>query len=373
MEKLSTQMSDALQILPAPPLDSIVNGALQDIPKHADLRLLQGRVYDVRNGLLQYIEEGISDQAEQGTTLESEQEFDEIMSTLRAVLPPLDIGTVRQKKCFSAWRSALVAIWGLLWGAGIGQAIMYAGDLGFGINIVSLFAIIGAILALWMADYLMQSMEQGVLRSSWGEISWKKFKQRAFWFWCILFALSIVQDFFDSQMGLLFSLRAIGIFLSTGSLLPLLSDSYSVLVLLFLFACLLKRATCDDHEDFAQKLRVAATQWWHGASLITSLLLENIVLKKEGKRQNLQTVGSDLYSLASELPEAKRKWMEERLLRLGFSAPHETGELVWKESMYDTYIPLGHIVEGDACYVDKSPLLKDGLLLQKGTVRKIRS
>ncbi len=373
MTKTSPQIFEALQALPEPPLDSIVHGALQDIPQNADLRLLQGRVYDVRNGLLQHIEECIHGQAKEVSHIESEQEFDAIMSTLRGALPPLDIGAVRQKKRFSAWRSALVAVWGLLWGAGIGQAIMYTGNFGFGMNVVSFCAIVGIMGALWMAEYFMQAMEQGIVRTPWGEISWKKFARRAFWLWCILCGLSILQDFFDMQLGIVFSLRALGIFLSTGSLLPLLSDPYVVLGFLFLFACLLKRSTCNDLEDFAQKLHLAAMQWWYGASLTSSLLLENMALKKEGQRQNLQAVGSDLYSLAAELPEAKRKWMEERLLRLGFSAPHEAGEIIWQESMYDTYIPLGHIVDGDACYVDKSPLLKDGLLLQKGTVRKIRS
>ncbi len=360
-----------LQSLPEPPFADFVADALYQLPDEPEAKIIQGRVYDFRRALIRHMEEHLTAKA-QIDDMEAEHAHEERMDLLRSALPPLTVDTIRSSTKFSPLRTGLLAILGLLCGAAMGQAILYAESLGFGLSFVSICSVAGVVFTLWAAEKCAWKADDALVATPFGPKSWGKIRRYAFWFWCIVLILQLAQDFLGARSGILHFMQALGLFLRSGSLLALFSNVYGLLALTLAFALLLKKPAHFDKYEFADKLLLAAKHWWAGSSLAASLLIENADLKKQHKPDTIQSVGSDLYSLAHELPQSKKIWMEERLVRLGFEAPHQDGCLAWSEAMQDTYTPLGHIEVGQHCFVDEPPLFEDGILVRKGSVRKVR-
>ncbi len=351
----------------------VLKKATHNLPPLPDSREIQGRIFDVRRAL---IDKALSlALAEQQLDGEEKHRCEDL---LRDSLPPLVAPLVQQKPHFSAWRSALVAVLGLLFGSAIGQGIAAAqltvgGSLLFSAGTAVLCGIMGVMGLLWLTDYLVRSASQGYLRFPWGKTPWKRFRRAFFAAWLLILLVTVGRDFFTGQTVLVHMLESLGLFLSTGQMLGIFTNGYGLLAFLGAVALLIKRPMYFERHDFEQGLEIAASNWWAGAQVAARLLVENTQLKNDDIRETWQRVGRDLYSLAGELPEARGQWMQERLRKLGMEAPREQGVLTWSIDLQERYTPLGHLEAGDACFVDEPPILENGNLLRKGTVRKVRS
>ncbi len=352
-------------------LTEVLTLATQALPSQPQERDLQGRIFDTRQRLVaKVLQECAPDDVQDN--LEQEDIW-------RDALPPLLLPQVRKISPFSAWRSAAMAILGLLLGTALGQAL-----LGFGIinkpetptyqstGLVVLCGLLGAMFLLWLAEYFVQARSRGHVLLFGNKYRWKRFARLAGIAWLSLLALSIIRDFFGGKVGVLHFLQSVGAFLQEGLILPLFVNNYGLLLFCFAFCALLKRPLSFDHQDFEEKLAMAVEQWWAGAIRIGALLQENISLKNDPTKAAWHKVGIELYSLAGELPEARKDWLESRLQRLGIEVAREEGELFWTDALSERYTPLGHIALGDACFVDEPPVLEQGLLVRKGTMRKVR-
>ncbi len=387
LPEVEIEIAPAPKVVMAPTnVDLIIQDATRNIPSTPDERVLQGRIFDTRQRLIRQLmqdslvlEEHNHDTEHQDLSLTQEDLW-------RDMLPPLWMPPVRKTTRFSAWRSALLAILGLVMGFAIGQALLSVGlfDAVFmqgtenfsqstqSTSLTIIFGLLGVMGSLWLAEYFIKAMSCDSIRIFGNRYRWKPFTRLASWVWFGALVLALARDVFHGQLGPLHMLQMFGHFLNTGQALPFFSNTYGILLYTFLFALFLKRPLYFDHDDFEDKLSMAVYQWWAGASRIGPLLFENIRLKNDPSKDAWKKVGSELYSLAGELPEARQQWLEERLRRLGIEVTREQGKLLWSEEMTDRYTPLGHITFGDACYVDEPPILEQGLLIRKGTVRKIR-
>ncbi len=358
----------------------MIDMAVKNLPTQPQEGDLQRCIFDTRQSLVQkiqgkyapVIEEGLTDLAAEAKALEYEQMW-------RSMLPPLLLPTVRKITQFSAWRSAVIAILGLLLGTGFGQALLGIGLISTpqtphyqSAGLVVLCALMGAMGVLWLAEYLVQAKNSGVLRVFTKKYRWKRFARFCNLTFAIVLVLAVVRDFFGGKVFFLHLVQSFGVFLHEGHTVAFFSNIYGILIFCFIFSMLLKRPLSFDHQDFEDKLQTAVRQWWAGASCIGQLLQENLELKKDNRKAAWHKVGIDLYSLAGELPEARKDWLETRLRRVGIEATREEGVLIWEPELEDRYTMLGHIAVGDACYVDEPPVFEEGLLVRKGTVRKVR-
>ncbi len=370
--------------------------ALLALPLNPDERMLQSRVFDTRQRLVQKL---LCQCAEAYTEQNKELKIsaDAMEDAWREALPPLLLPPIGKIAHFSAWRTALLALLGFLLGLAVGQAFTSLGVLGaydmgdaarqgqamgeslgqpsFSMGIQLICGLLGAMGIVWFSEYLLGGMTSGRLVFLGKKYTWKRF--RRFFTWGVggLLVLSLVRDFMGAKLGILHLVQGFGFIFTSGQVLPFFANVYGIVCFCVAFALLLQRPLSFDEHDFSEKLQVAIAQWWTGASLVGPLLIENMQLKHDPTKDAWKKVGLELYSLAGELPEARGQWLKERLRRVGVEATREQGDagaLYWSEEMSERYTPLGFIAVGDACYVDEPPLLEQGLLVRKGTVRKVR-
>ncbi len=350
-------------------LTNLVQSLVKDLPNSPDERALQGCAFDVRRNLItKIIEDTVPNNDDY--MHQDEQEFYEEL--LRKSLPSLQIPALKPQSKPSALHTALLAVLGLLFGSALGQGLSAVPSLAFGSGGMVICGILGIVCILWLADYLLQAANKGTIKLPWGVYTWIKARKLFTLSWFGLLGLSLVRDFFAARVGLLHLLESLGAFLNTGNTLNLFTNIYGTLAFVGGIALLLKRPKAFDREDFIQKLEVATQNWWDNASLAAKLLIENNNLINDPTRKEWQQVAREIYSFSAELPKAQQQWLIERLHRLGLETAREEGALIWQQDMLDHYIPLGHIDIGDACYVDEPPILENGSVVKKGTMRKIR-
>ena len=337
---------------------------------------LQGRLFDLRRRLVdmlvrEYALPAESTEAkEEGQTREydREQEFEDM---LRHRLPPLAVQPGPFVPVFSAWRSAVIAILGLLAGSTLAQGLMLGGlPLGGGMAVLCGMAGVG--LALQAAHALVRAKAAGALSLPWGQMAWSKAARLCRWAFGAAVLLTLLRDFFSAREVLANLLTALGAFLGQGQVLPLLASVWGTLLWLALFALCLHRPMPLDKEAFARRVEDAACHWWGGASVAAAALAELALLRRDDRMKQWRQAGGDLYSFAAELPPARREWLEDRLRLLGLEAPREQGPLLWEPGLAELYDVLGHVEQGDRCFVDQPPLLDKGHLLRRGVLRKVR-
>ncbi len=358
-------------------ISHVVALAVKDLSPSPSEREIQRRIYDVRRTLIDKAMLQLLSNKEHSD--EEKLQYEDI---LRDSLPSMIAPATVKKPHFSAWRSALVAILGLFFGSAVGQslsavqmttqALPFTASPVFSASTAVLCSIMGVMALLWFTEWLVRCSAQNYLRMPWGKVSWKMFSRIFIVVWCVLLAITVGRDFLTGQTVLINLLESFGIFLRTGQLLGVFTNGYGLLIFFALMSMLIKRPLYFEKEDFEQRLDIAAQNWWACAQLATQLILENKTLKNDELRETWQKVGRDLYSLAGELPEARGRWMQERLRRLGMEAPREDGLLKWSLDLQERYTPLGHLEQGDSCFVDEPPILENGALVRKGTVRKVR-
>lgn len=290
---------------------------------------------------------------------------------LRDSLPPLPVPAGPYVSVFSAWRSGIAAILGLIVLSAMAQGLA----LPEAIRLLLGMAGVGA--ALWLAEALAQARAQGAVH--WGKrrVRWKTLGRLGRIVWGAALVLTLLRDFLQQNPALSDILSALTAFLQDGPL-ALVQNMYWLLALLALFALTIRKTIRLDTDEYRVRLLLGAQIWWDGALL----LRDGILARHEathGKQSLLrQKAAQEVCSFASELPSAQAFWLRERLHMLGFStAAHgeaaPTGELRWHSGLAAEYDVVGYVQEGDRCYVDTPPLLEGEQVLRKGSLRKVRT
>lgn len=341
---------------PTPPEELLARTESRITPTSNDAALA-ACIFDLRRGLIEALLERTLPEGEENATTEDE---------LRDALPPLKVPPGPFVPVFSAWRSALAAVLGLLAGSAVAQGLRLSG----GWDVLGGMG--GVAAALWGTEALARAAARGSLPLFKG-LSARVLRRRLGIIFGILLLLALLRDFLQGNPAPEYLLAAVGDFLSQGMTLGLFTNMYTLLVMVALFGVAAVRPVRLDAEEYRQRLRISALTWWEGAARYVETFSRLHGTRRDGERRRLRQVGQDLYSFACELPPARRAWLEDRLRRLGLEAPRAEGELIWDASLAQSYDPVGYLETGDRCYVDLPPLLENGELLRKGTVRKVRT
>ncbi len=355
-------------------LSALINNAVESLPQEPSEQDLQGCAFDVRRALISQVMDNISHDLEntENKTLDHEHNFEHYEDILRKNLAPMQSPSLSRIPKPSALRNALLAVLGLFFGSSIGQGLSTIPHLGLGSALVVIFGILGVVATLKVAEHILQAFQHGKITLPWGIYSYTKARKFFIMGWFGLLAITALRDFFGGRTTLLHFFESLNLFLSTGNILNIFTNIYGVLFFIGCVGLLIKRPTVFDKADFSKQLSVASQNWFNGAHLCAKLLVENDELKNNPSREYWQQVGRDIYSFAHELPSAQRHWLTERLNKLGIKILTHEQSLTWNKQMLELYIPLGHIDDGDACYVDEPPILEDDVVVRKGTIRKIR-
>lgn len=290
---------------------------------------------------------------------------------LRDSLPPLPVPAGPYVPVFSAWRSGIAAILGLIVLSAMAQGLALPEAIRL------LLGMAGVGVALWLAEALAQARAQGAVH--WGKrrVRWKTLGRLGRIVWGAALVLTLLRDFLQQNPALSDILSALTAFLQDGPL-ALVQNMYWLLALLALFALTIRKTIRLDTDEYRVRLLLGAQIWWDGALL----LRDGILARHEathGKQSLLrQKAAQEVCSFAAELPSAQAFWLRERLHMLGFStAAHgeaaPTGELRWHSGLAAEYDVVGYVQEGDRCYVDTPPLLEGEQVLRKGSLRKVRT
>ncbi len=351
-------------------LSKLVHDAASSLPHNPSEQDLQGCAFDVRRALINKAVQNMTQEFEQDDSNENAHDFEHYEDILRKTLAPMQGPTLQRIPKTSAFRSALLAILGLLFGSAIGQGISAAHGLSSGLVVI--FGILGVVAMLWLSEHILQAAQSGTITLPLGTYTYKRARKFSLILWFGVLALAVIRDFLGGRTALLHIFESLNLFLTTGNVLGIFTNIYGVLAFALGIGLLIKRPIVFDKEGFIKQLELASLNWWNGATLCSKLLIENELLKNNPAQKHWQQVGRDVYSFAHELPNAQKQWLTERLHKLGIKTLNEEHALTWHKQMLEHYIPLGHIDDGDACYVDEPPILEDNIVVRKGTMRKIR-
>lgn len=146
-----------------------------------------------------------------------------------------------------------------------------------------------------------------------------------------------------------------------------------------LFALLLllgRKRVVFDRRRYEERIGDSLRKWVAGA--IPSALLAVIEPSPEGGRSKigeLPLLAGRILEL-EELPEedlsAGVAELALSVRNMGFQRENGVKSLTWSEEMAERYAPFGAVEAGDPVTVEREPLLQDGLVLEKGLVRKVR-
>lgn len=368
------------RVFPAPsdssPVAALVESNAGPLTLRATPAELAASVFDLRRGLVESLirqpDAGVAQQSEDSSyaasSLPSMDAAHE--DILRDSLPPLLVPSGPYTPVFSAWRGAIVAVVGLICGSAVAQGLALSGAAAV------LLSTMGVGGALWLADMLAHASACGTLQLGSCALRWKTLRRVARLLWGAALVLTLLRDFLQQNPALQDILTAVSGFLTQGSALALLQNMYWLLALSLLFALASRKPARLDVDEYRLRLHIAAQAWWDGALLArTGILARHEQL--HGKQSLLrQKAAQELCSFAAELPSAQSFWLRERLLMLGFSALSPDGategEVRWHNALAATYDVVGHVEDGDRCYVDTVPLMDGERMARKGTLRKVR-
>lgn len=290
---------------------------------------------------------------------------------LRDSLPPLQVPAGPYLPMFSAWRSGIAAVLGLMFTAAVAQGLGLPESLGL------LLGMAGVAAALWLTETLAQARAQGTMHLGKRRMRWKTLGRISRIVWGVALLLTLLRDFLQQNPALSDILSALSAFLQHGPL-ALVQNMYWLLALMLLFALTIRKTVRLNKDEYRTRLLLSAQVWWDSALLLRDSILARYEAT-HGKQSLLrQKAAQELCSFAAELPSAQAFWLRERLHMLGYStaAPGEaapTGELHWHSALAASYDVVGYVQEGDPCYVDTPPLLSGEQVLRKGTLRKVRT
>jgi hypothetical protein len=215
---------------------------------------------------------------------------------------------------------------------------------------------------------------------------WKNLRRLVFFFvflrgnvrlalWCVFGAalcFALLRDFVLGRPVLETFLAGVNSLLTQGQLWQLFSSFYGFWLWLGLWLVLLSLPKKLNMAVAKARINDACQVWYETAQTLLRLqyVAHNPTQGSAGAR--LEALGQDVYSFAHELSPERRDWLIERLRDLGLEFEESRGEMLWHEALAEHYDKLGIIHEGDACFVDKVPEMKEGRVVRKGLLRKVR-
>ena len=191
--------------------------------------------------------------------------------------------------------------------------------------------------------------------------------------WGMLLGMALLRDFILGRAVLEHFLDGTRVLLEQGNFWPLFSSFYGFWGWLACVLLVLAWPQALNRRLAAARLCDAACCWRENAEQLVEALAANVSAADAPAHKRMAAVGQELYSFAQELDETRRGWLLERLRDLDLEFPQEDGDLRWHEDMRGQYDALGLLREGDRCFVDKVPEIKEGKVLRKGLVRKVRA
>lgn len=322
--------------------------AVPDGAASPSMAALEGCIFDLRRALLDHLTARFAPESPQWEDM------------LRETLPPLEASPGPFLPAFSVWRSALTSVLGLLAGSAVVRGVALHTGVSGGLTVLG--GMLGAAGALRLVHALSRTSAAHPRRALRRRLGWLAF--------AAVPAAAAALDILRGRDIVGSALAAVGAFLSQGDALALFSNVYILWAMVGTLVLCARPPVRLDRQAFAERLELAARNWWSGAARAAEALADDA--RHERRERRWRQVGRELWSLAGELDSPRRQWLEERLRLLGLDAPRHEGALVWSAGMADLYEPLGYLEPGDACYVDMPPLMEEGRMLRKGAVRKVR-
>lgn len=155
--------------------------------------------------------------------------------------------------------------------------------------------------------------------------------------------------------------------------------SWKALLLLPLLMALLlllgRREVVFDPVRHEEAVRPALASWADAAARIALLVASPAPQMLDDSEEAASLLASmilpledapleDLRAGVSELASAARN--------LGFSGESPASSFIWSDEAASEYAPFGAVEPGDPVRIERSPLFRDGELLAKGLVRRVR-
>ena len=148
-------------------------------------------------------------------------------------------------------------------------------------------------------------------------------------------------------------------------------------VLLALVLLLGRRTERVDRRAWAERLEQDLSSWLEGASRVAFLLgtAERGPESAPADRE-LPALAAKIFALSGVSRDDLAAGMDELaadVRNLGFGSGGEAGEFAWDPEGADRFEVFGTVEPGDRVRVERPPLLRDGLVLRRGLVRKVRN
>lgn len=146
-------------------------------------------------------------------------------------------------------------------------------------------------------------------------------------------------------------------------------------LLLATLALLGAREPRFDRKQHEESVRRAFASWTEGAARIALLAASPSAPLQKDEEEAIPLLASRILSLEGACCEDLTAGVSElaaEVRNLGFSDEHPAVLLRWNEEAAEKYTPFGVVEPGDAVRVEREPLFRNGELLAKGLVRKVR-
>ncbi len=146
-------------------------------------------------------------------------------------------------------------------------------------------------------------------------------------------------------------------------------------VLLGLILLLGKRTSGYDRKTWESAVRERLSSWVESAARIAFLLGETIPLASSTEESGLSSLASGILALENAPSEDLRPGiaeLAEETRNIGFGRERREDIFEWTAADRKRFEVFGHAEQGDLVKVERLPLLRDGIVISRGLVRKVR-
>lgn len=146
-------------------------------------------------------------------------------------------------------------------------------------------------------------------------------------------------------------------------------------LLAFLLIFLGRREVHFDRGRHEESARRAFEAWAEGAARVALFAASQSAPFRSGDDEAVSLLASIILSLENVPEEDLSAGVSElatAVRNFGFSGKALASVFIWNEESAEEYATFGAIDPGDPVRVERNPLFKDGVLLAKGLVRKVR-
>ena len=135
------------------------------------------------------------------------------------------------------------------------------------------------------------------------------------------------------------------------------------------------RETRFDRKRHEESVRRAFASWTEGAARVALLAASPSAPLQKDEEEALPLLASRILSLVGACCDDLTAGVSElaaEVRNLGYSDENPAVLFRWSEEAAENFTPFGAVEPGDAVRVEREPLFRNGELLAKGLVRKVR-